>query len=334
MRVDDRLLRVRNLTVEYSTRRGIGRALDDVSLDVREGEVLGLVGESGCGKTTLGLSIIKLLPRFAKTVQGEILFKGSNLLDFPERIMNREIRGREIAMIIQDPMHALNPVFTIQTQMVDVLRFHQDRQSGSHGKGFHPRREAAKMLEEVGIGDPEERLTDYPFQFSGGMIQRVMVAMAFSCNPSLLIADEPTTALDVTIEAQILNLLKNLVQRHGTSVLYITHDLGVVCEISDRVAVMYAGNIVECAETARLFKHPEHPYTRALLRCLPGAEARGKRLAAIPGRVPELAERPLGCKFHPRCPYAMDVCRAQSPRLEERALGHSVACFWHEARKE
>jgi peptide/nickel transport system ATP-binding protein len=186
------------------------------------------------------------------------------------------------------------------------------------------------MLEEVGIADPAERLTDYPFQFSGGMIQRVMVAMAFSCNPSLLIADEPTTALDVTIEAQILELLKSLVKRNRASVLYITHDLGVISEISDRVAVMYAGNIVEYADTALLFEKPQHPYTEALLRCLPGAEARGNRLGSIPGRVPELTERPKGCKFHPRCPYVMEICKEKPPKLLEIASEHSVACFRYE----
>ncbi len=328
----ERLLSVRDLTIEYSTRRGIGRALDNVSLDIREGEVLGLVGESGCGKTSLGLSIMKLLPRFAKTVHGEILFKGRNLIDLPDKIMNKEIRGKEIAMVIQDPMHALNPVFTIQTQIIDVLRFHQYRRLGPPGKGVQLRNEAAKMLEEVGIADPAERLTDYPFQFSGGMIQRVMIAMAFSCKPSLLIADEPTTALDVTIEAQILTLLKSLVKKYGASVLYITHDLGVVSEISDRVAVMYAGNIVEYADAARLFEHPAHPYTEALLQCLPGAEARGKRLGTIPGRVPELTERPQGCKFHPRCPYVMEICKEKPPALLEIASGHSVACYRYESR--
>lgn len=328
--MNERLLRVSDLTVEYSTRKGIGLALDNVNLDIREGEVLGLVGESGCGKTTLGLSIMKLLPRFGKIVKGEILLKGRNLLDLPERIMNKEIRGREIAMIIQDPMHALNPVFTIRTQITDVLRFHNDRRFDPHGKQVQLKSEAAKMLEEVGIADPAERLTDYPFQFSGGMIQRVMVAMAFSCNPSLLIADEPTTALDVTIEAQILELLKSLVKRNGTSVLYISHDLGVISEISDRVAVMYAGNIVEYADTALLFENPQHPYTEALLRCLPGSEARGNRLGSIPGRVPELTERPKGCKFNPRCPYVMDICKERPPKLLEIASGHSVACFARE----
>lgn len=328
--MNDGLFRVSDLTVEYSTRKGVGLALDNVNLDIREGEVLGLVGESGCGKTTLGLSIMKLLPRFGKIVKGEILLKGRNLLDLPERIMNKEIRGREIAMIIQDPMHALNPVFTIRTQITDVLRFHKDRRSDPHGKQIQLKSEAAQMLEEVGIADPAERLTDYPFQFSGGMIQRVMVAMAFSCNPSLLIADEPTTALDVTIEAQILELLKGLVKRNGASVLYISHDLGVISEISDRVAVMYAGNIVEYADTTLLFENPQHPYTEALLRCLPGSEARGNRLGSIPGRVPELTERPKGCKFNPRCPYVMDICKERPPKLLEIASGHSVACFARE----
>ncbi|HBG74888.1 MAG: hypothetical protein A2X25_07690 [Chloroflexi bacterium GWB2_49_20] len=328
--MNDSLLRVRDLTVEYSTHKGIGNALDNINLDVREGQVLGLVGESGCGKTTLGLSIMRLLPRFGRVAQGEILFKERNLLDLPEKIMNKKIRGREIAMIIQDPLHALNPVFTIQTQIIDILRFHKDRLLTTQWKGKQLRNKAINMLEEVGIADPLERLTDYPFQFSGGMIQRVMVAMAFNCNPSLLIADEPTTALDVTVEAQILELLKSLVKRYGASVLYISHDLGVISEISDRVAVMYAGNIVEYADTKLLFENPAHPYTEALLRCLPGAEVRGKRLGTIPGRVPDLTERPKGCKFNPRCPHVMEICKEKAPTMLDIASDHSVACFRYE----
>lgn len=328
--MNDSLLRVRDLTVEYSTHKGIGNALENINVDIREGQVLGLVGESGCGKTTLGLSIMRLLPRFGKIVRGKILFKEKNLLDLPERIMNKEIRGREIAMIIQDPLHALNPVFTIQTQISDILRFHKDRQTTTHWKGKQLREKTLSMLDEVGIADPLERLTDYPFQFSGGMIQRVMVAMAFNCNPSFLIADEPTTALDVTVEAQILELLKNLVKKYGSSVLYISHDLGVISEISDQVAVMYAGNIVEYADTNLLFDNPAHPYTEALLRCLPGAEVRGKRLGTIPGRVPDLTERPKGCKFNPRCPHVMEICKEKTPKMLDIASGQSAACFRYE----
>jgi ABC-type dipeptide/oligopeptide/nickel transport system ATPase component len=260
----EKILDIKNLSTYFYTNDGIVKAVDNVSLSLASGESLGIVGESGCGKTTLGLSVMRLLPRTGKVVQGEILFKGSNLLNLPERIMNKEIRGREIAMIIQDPLHALNPVFKIGTQITDVLRFHKDRGVSPHEKGVQLRNEAAKMLEEVGIADPVERLTDYPFQFSGGMNQRAMIAMAFICNPALLIADEPTTALDVTIEAQILELLKGLVERYGASVLYITHDLGVISEISDRVAVMYAGNIVEYASTIPLFEDPRHPYRSPL----------------------------------------------------------------------
>lgn len=328
--MDEKLLSVKDLIIEYQARGGTARAVDNVSLDIREGEVLGLVGESGCGKTTLGLSVMKLLPRSGKVVQGEIIFKGRSLLDLPEKVVNKEIRGREIVMIIQNPLHALNPVFKIGVQIVDILCFHKDRQLSLYTEGAQLRNRATEVLKEMGIADPAERLTDYPFQFSGGMKQRVMIAMAFICNPSLLIADEPTTALDVTIEAQILKLLKGLAKRYRTSILYITHDLGVISEIADRVAVMYAGSIVESADTIELFNNPRHPYTEALLRCLPRVETQRKRLDTIPGRVPELTKLPKGCKFHPRCPYIKEICRERQPELIEVAPGHAVACFQNE----
>lgn len=329
--MDEILLKVKNLTVYYSTRGGVACPVDNVSLEIKRGQVFGLVGESGCGKSTLGFSLMRLLPKNGKVIQGEVLFKGRDLLLLSEDVMNREIRGGEITMIIQDPQNALNPVFTIGAQMADVMRFHRDRMPGFDGRKTKLLYRTTKILSEMGIAAAEERLNDYPFQFSGGMKQRVMIAMAFICNPSLLIADEPTTALDATVEAQILELLKSLVKRYETSVMYITHNLGVISEIGDRAAVMYAGNMVETAGCETLFKSPCHPYTKALLRCVPGAEIRAKKLDTIPGQVPSLMSLPRGCKFHPRCPRTMEVCRRKSPRFLEITAGHSVACFLYDS---
>lgn len=340
------LLSIKNLIVEYLTIRGKVRVVNKVNLTINKGEVLCLVGESGCGKSTLGLSILQLLPESGKIINGQIIMKGQNLLELPEKTMNEKIRGKEIAMIAQDPQRSLNPVFKVGDQIIDVLRFHEgnrDQRDRSTKNTLQPSRrkalwkqKAINMLDKMGIADAGDRIREYPYQFSGGMKQRVVATMAFISNPSMLIADEPTTALDVTIQAQIINLLKDLIKEYKTAVLYITHDLGVAWEISDQIAVMYAGSIVESANTESLFKKREHPYTEALLGCLPGNMMRNKtqkkHLNTIPGQVPNLIKPPSGCRFHPRCPYSMRICKEQQPILREVSPGHSVACFKKESR--
>lgn len=338
--MDKELLSIKDLIVEYSTIRGVAKAVNGVSLTINRGEVFCLVGESGCGKSTLGLSILRLLPKSGKIINGQIIIKGQNILELSEKIMNEKIRGKEITMITQNPQRSLNPVFKISDQIIDVLRFHEENRdqrdkfkltTQSSRKKVIWKRKAIDMLDKMRIADAGDRMREYPHQFSGGMKQRVIAAMAFISNPSLLIADEPTTSLDVTIEAQIINLLKGLVKEYRTAVLYITHDLGVAWEISDQIAVMYAGNIVERANAESLFKKPQHPYTKALLKCLPGTmtgnRMRKKQLNPIPGQVPNFIQPPPGCRFHPRCPYSIRICKEQQPILQEISSGHFVACF-------
>jgi peptide/nickel transport system ATP-binding protein len=318
---DDLILDVRELRVEFPTRRGTLTAVDGVSFQVRRGETLGLVGESGCGKTVTGLSILGLVDRPGRIAAGEIRFRGEDLLAKSEREMRR-LRGDALSMIFQDPTVTLNPVLRISEQMTEVLRYHRGL-----GRG-EARERCMELLRLVGIPRPEERLDHYPHEFSGGMQQRVIIAIALALEPELLLADEPTTALDVTVQAQIIDLLKRLKRERAGSMVLITHDLGVVAQLCDRVAVMYAGNIVEVAPLRQLLEEPRHPYTRGLLGCVPRLEmAAGGRLRSIPGVVPDLVEPPRGCKFQPRCERALDICGPRRPKLVEVAPQHFVACY-------
>ncbi len=305
------LLSVRDLRTWFATDRGVARAVDGVSFDVRPGTTVGVVGESGSGKSVTALSILDLLPRPQATIQpgSRILFRGEDLTAASEDRM-REVRGNEIAMIFQEPMTSLNPVMRIGVQIGDTLALHR----GLRGPAV--REEVVRLLSRVGIPDPSERIDAYPHQLSGGMRQRVMIAIALSCRPSLLIADEPTTALDVTIQAQILDLLRSLQQELGMAIVLITHDLGVVSEMADEVVVMYAGQVVEGGRVKNILERPGHPYTEALLGSLPDLRQRRERLEVIPGSVPEANAWPAGCRFNPRCAYAWDRCRTEAPMLE------------------
>jgi len=316
------ILEVEDLRTHFFTRDGITRAVDGVSFTVAPGETLGIVGESGCGKSVTALSILRLLPaRLGRIVGGSVRFEGQELLDLPESGM-REIRGNRIAMIFQEPMTSLNPVLTIGDQIAEAVTIHQGASRTDALK------RAAEMLRLVRIPDPEKRLGDYPHQFSGGMRQRVMIAMALSCSPRLLVADEPTTALDVTVQAQIIKLMLELKQATGAAVMLITHDLGVIAETCQRVIVMYAGRVVEQAEVTELFDAPLHPYTRGLMASIPRIGlGRRKRLAEIPGIVPDLRKPIAGCAFAPRCPIAVARCSAEPPPLAEHRAGHLAACW-------
>jgi oligopeptide/dipeptide ABC transporter ATP-binding protein len=317
------ILEVNDLRTHFFTREGVVQAVDGVTFALEKGQTLGLVGESGCGKSVTALSIMGLIPKPpARIVSGSVLFEGRDLVTLKDRQLE-EIRGKEIAMIFQDPMTSLNPTLKISTQITEVLRRHLDMPKQQ------ARRRAVELLEEVRIPKAAERLDDYPHRFSGGMRQRVMIAIALACNPKLLIADEPTTALDVTIQAGILDLLDDLRREHEMSMIIITHDMGVVAETADRIAVMYAGQIVEYAPALDLFAHPEHPYTSALLAALPQLEAedaRGGRLTAIPGLPPSLVDPPDACRFAERCPYAAndDPCAREPQELRELRTGHWV----------
>ncbi len=321
------LLQVENLQTHFRTPEGVNRAVDGVSFEVREGETLAIVGESGCGKSVTAMSILRLIPEPPGRIAGQIRFGDKDLLRLSEREMRR-IRGNDISMIFQEPMTSLNPVLTVGWQLGETLHLHQ----GLSRKAAEAR--AVEMLALVGIPEPQRRVREYPHQLSGGMRQRVMIAMALACNPKLLIADEPTTALDVTIQAQILELMGDLKRRVGAAIVLITHDLGVVAEVAERVMVMYAGRKVEEAPVRELFRSPRHPYTQGLLGAVPklGASLAGtaSRLSEIPGLVPSLKDRIPGCVFAGRCAAVRDVCREAAPGLEPKAAGHLVACHFAE----
>jgi len=324
----DTLIEVRDLKTHFFIEDGVAKAVDGVSWSVPRGKTLALVGESGCGKSVTALSIMRLISDPpGRIVGGQILFEGQDLVTLSEKAL-RQIRGNQIAMIFQEPMTSLNPVYTIGNQIVEAIELHQKirgRKAWDH---------AVEMLRQVGISAPEQRVREYPHQMSGGMRQRVMIAMALSCHPALLIADEPTTALDVTIQAQILDLLRSLQKRHNMSVLLITHDLGVVAEVADEVCVMYASKIVERADVKELFANPLHPYTQGLFRSIPRLGEPKRRLDVIPGNVPNPLDFPSGCKFHPRCPLGEhdETCRSCEPELKEVRPGHWVSCWKVDAR--
>jgi oligopeptide/dipeptide ABC transporter ATP-binding protein len=314
------MLSVQDLKVYFFSDERIARAVDGVSYEVRKGETVCLVGESGCGKTVSALTIMRILPiPPGRIMGGRILFKGRNIMDLDEEEM-QAVRGKQIAMIFQEPMTSLNPVFTIEDQIGEAIVVHENVDKEEL------RRRCIQLLKDVGIPSPEQRLRDYPHQLSGGQRQRVMIAMALACNPDLVIADEPTTALDVTIQAQILSLFWEMKRKRDMSLLYITHDLGVVSTVADRIYVMYAGIIAEQGTTAHIFREPKHPYTQSLLASLPSRAKRGKTLYSIPGAVPNPAYKPAGCPFHPRCSHAIDPCRSTYPALCDYGGGHLSRC--------
>jgi len=312
------LLEIQNLATAFPTEIGSARAVDDVTLSVDKGKVLGIVGESGCGKSITSLSILRLVPPPGKIIGGKIMLDGTNLLDLSETQM-RSVRGNKIALIPQDPMTSLNPVYTVGAQIMEAIELHQNVPKKI------ARQKAIEVLDRVRIPEARTRVDDYPHQFSGGMRQRVMIAMALACEPQLLIADEPTTALDVTVQAQILDLLREIQSQQGTAIVLITHDLGVVAEMCDTVAVMYAGSVVEYASVRELFSNPKHPYTVGLLNSIPRPGT--DRLTAIEGQPPSLTKLPPGCRFANRCPIKEERCDQSIPPLEEKSPGHVAKCF-------
>ena len=324
-----RLLEVNNLTTHFFTSDGVVKAVDGITYHVDEGEILGIVGESGCGKSVSALSLMRLVADPpGKIVDGEVTFEDKELLQLGDAEM-RSIRGNRMAMVFQEPMTSLNPVLTIGRQITETLELHQNMTKSQ------ARERAVELIRMVGISDAGSRLSDYPHQFSGGMRQRVMIAMALSCNPKLIIADEPTTALDVTIQAQILELMRELAQQFGTALIIITHNLGVVARYAHRVVVMYAGKIIETGTAAEIYRNPRHPYTLGLLNSVPRLdEAVKASLDPIEGLPPDLVDLPVGCSFQPRCPYAFDRCTQETPYLMDHSEAHTTACWRHEELTE
>jgi oligopeptide/dipeptide ABC transporter ATP-binding protein len=315
------LLEVRGLQTHFASERGVVRAVDGVDLRLERGRTLGIVGESGCGKSVTALSIMGLVPQPpGRIVGGEVRFEGEDLLKAPAQRL-RDLRGHQLSMIFQEPMTSLNPAFQAGDQIAEVILRHKNVNAGE------AKDQAVQMLRKVRIPSPEARAREYPHQLSGGMRQRVMIAMALACNPKLLIADEPTTALDVTIQAQILELMRALREELGTAIILITHDLGVIAELADDVIVMYAGKVVERCAVPRLFAEPQHPYTIGLLGSIPRLDLEQERLSAIEGFVPDAAAMPEGCRFHPRCPFSIEKCRQEEPALAEIAPNHFAACW-------
>lgn len=322
------LLQVKNLHTVFHTEDGTVEAIGGVDFEINVGETLGIVGESGCGKSVTSLSIMRLLPKgIGEVPQGEVIYKGRDLLKISEHEM-RKIRGKEIAMIFQEPMTALNPVYTAGDQVAEMVELHLGM------KKKEALNYTVEMFKKVGIPMPEKRIYEYPHELSGGLRQRVMIAMALSCNPSLLIADEPTTALDVTIQAQVLDLMRKLLKEYNSSLIMITHDLGVIAEMAQRVAVMYAGKLVEYADVVTLFKNPSHPYTIGLMKSIPRPDIEVDRLESIEGVVPDLFHMPKGCRFNNRCPYATDKCRQEEPPLFEVEPKHWSRCWRYSELKE
>lgn len=319
MIADNTLYSIRNLTVEYTTRAGSVKAVEDVSLDIQRGEILGLVGESGCGKSTLGKALMRLHTGPARIIQGELWFDGRDLMSLSQREMP-EIRGAEIGMVFQDPMTSLNPVQRILSHLTETIQTHEPEVSDEDA-----RKRAEELIERLGIR--RERILDYPHQMSGGMRQRVMISLALSLRAKLVIADEPTTSLDVIVEAKFLDLLKELQKEFGLTILLITHNIGVVAEVSDRIAVMYAAKLMELGDVTDVFANPKHPYTQGLLRSVPNIKLDGGELYKMAGAPPDLSHPPAGCRFHPRCPFVMDICREQVPPLEP-IEGNQLAACW------
>lgn len=322
------MLEVVDLKTYYKTLSGYVKAVDGVSFEVEKGQAMGLVGESGCGKTTSALAVMRILPQGGKIVSGNILFKGMDIVGMDDETLREDIRWKEISLVFQGAMNALNPVYRISDQICEAIVTHEKNVSKREAL-----ERARKLLELVGV-DPS-RLDNYPHEFSGGMRQRAMIAMALASNPSLLIADEPATALDVIVAAQVLKLMKELKERLGLGMILITHDLSIVAEICERVAVMYGGKIMEYADVVQLFKHPLHPYTQGLMSAFPDIRAKNRvRMVSIPGSPPDLLRPPSGCVFHPRCEYAKDICRREVPKVAELDMKHFVACFMVQAKNK